>query len=116
MIKKTFTLLLITFSFLTHSKTICTAQSIGKEFHLSQNKIGMINKKFVNRSVASQEGYYFINFHKTEHNNSVTRILNFEGKKYTIFIKDAQSFSEDNDSLTIRSQKGHEISYPLTCI
>ena len=106
----------MTFSFLTHSKTVCTAKSIGKEFHLSKNKIGMINKKFVNRSVASQEGYYFVNFYKTENNNSVTRILNFEGKKYTIFIKDSSRFSENNDSLTIRSQKGHETSYPLTCI
>ncbi len=44
-----------------------------------------------------------------------TKILNFEGQKHTIHIKDTKSLSELDDYITIRSRNGHEVIYPLTC-
>jgi len=43
------------------------------------------------------------------------KILNFEGQKHTIHIKNTKSLSELDDYITIRSRKGHEVIYPLTC-
>lgn len=43
------------------------------------------------------------------------KIMNLEGNKHTIFIKDVENFSEVEDSLSVTSPKGHEMTYPLTC-
>jgi hypothetical protein len=44
-----------------------------------------------------------------------TKILNFEGQKHTIYIKNTKAPSELDDYITIRSRNGHEVIYPLTC-
>lgn len=44
-----------------------------------------------------------------------TKIVYFEGQKHTIHINDVNNFSDMDDYITIRSQKGHEVIYPLSC-
>lgn len=43
------------------------------------------------------------------------KVVNFEGKSFSIHIADLKNFNEVEDYLTIRSKRGHEITYPLTC-
>lgn len=44
------------------------------------------------------------------------KVVNFEGNSFSIHIADLKSFNEIEDYLTIRSRKGHEITYPLICM
>ncbi|MBT5094565.1 MAG: hypothetical protein HOM21_10000, partial [Halobacteriovoraceae bacterium] len=44
-----------------------------------------------------------------------TKIVKFEGQKHMIHIENKGSFSEVDDYLLIRSKKGHEMTYPLSC-
>ena len=48
-------------------------------------------------------------------NKGFIKILQMNGQKHRVRIKDTEAFSELEDSLKITSPKGHEITYPLTC-
>ncbi len=48
-------------------------------------------------------------------NTGFTKVITHEGKKYTLHIEDKNNFSELEDYLVIKNNKGHEITYPLTC-
>jgi hypothetical protein len=43
------------------------------------------------------------------------KVVQFEGKSFSIHLNDLQKFDEINDYLSIRSKRGHEITYPLLC-
>jgi len=47
--------------------------------------------------------------------NSVTKIMNFEGKRYYIHIENKDSTNSVDDYVAIRSKQGHEMIYPLEC-
>ena len=47
--------------------------------------------------------------------NGFTKVVHFEGHKHTIHIQDTNNFSDLNDYLVIKSRRGHEITYPITC-
>ncbi len=91
-----------------HSPRIKNQIKISKSsivFHHNPNDLD-------SRSIASisVEG---VRTRKSSH--GFTKIIFFEGKKHTIHIKNTSQFSDLNDYITIRSQKGHEILYPLSC-
>lgn len=44
-----------------------------------------------------------------------TKIIYLDGIKHTIHIENQNQFSDVNDYMVMRSQEGHEITYPLTC-
>ncbi|MAF79292.1 MAG: hypothetical protein CME63_04685 [Halobacteriovoraceae bacterium] len=44
-----------------------------------------------------------------------TKIIFLDGIKHTIHIENQNDFSDVNDYMVMRSQEGHEITYPLTC-
>lgn len=50
-----------------------------------------------------------------KHGKGIIQTLDYEGNKHKITIKDLSKFSEVHDYLTITSQKGHEMTYPLDC-
>lgn len=47
--------------------------------------------------------------------NSVKKVFFVGGEKHTIIIADKNKFDDLNDSLTIQSNKGHEMTYSLAC-
>lgn len=44
-----------------------------------------------------------------------TKVIINGGNKYTLHIENKNSFSEVDDYLTIKNDKGHEMTYPITC-
>lgn len=44
-----------------------------------------------------------------------TKIIYLNGIKHTIHIDNKNHFSDLNDYMVLRSQEGHEITYPITC-
>lgn len=47
--------------------------------------------------------------------NGFTKVLFHNGSKHIIHIDDSKSFSYVDDYLIIRSNEGHEMTYPLEC-
>jgi hypothetical protein len=45
----------------------------------------------------------------------IVQTLNYEGNNHKIVIKDLNKMSEISDYLSITNQKGHEMTYPITC-
>ena len=77
--------------------------------HISFNKE---DESGVSRSISSVQGESVRTQVKFK---GFTKALYIDGNKYRINIKDANSFSEVDDYLSITSPKGHEMTYPLTC-
>ena len=44
-----------------------------------------------------------------------TKVVNYEGKKHKIHIRDVNKFSALDDYIIIRNSEGHEVTYPLNC-
>ena len=47
--------------------------------------------------------------------SSITKIFYVAGEKHTIHLNDKNSFNELEDFVNIKSRKGHEMTFPLTC-
>lgn len=63
-----------------------------------------------NRAVASVEGV------RTKFEGTgFTKVLFYNGAKHIIHIEDKKNFSVVDDYLIIRSNEGHEMTYPLEC-
>lgn len=65
---------------------------------------------FNNREIASTESV-----RDNSNGKTIDKVLLYLGERYTIHIAERGSFSSINDYLTIRSNKGHEVIYPLEC-
>lgn len=48
--------------------------------------------------------------------HGIKKVLYENGNKITIHIEDIKNFSDANDYMTVADQKGHKITYPLTCL
>ena len=89
----------------------CHTPRMNKIFSISKDKIVFEKEEMSsNRSIASVD-----KLRTKKEGNGFTKILSYEGNKYTIHIANEESFDEVEDYLSIRSEKGHEITYPLTC-
>jgi hypothetical protein len=49
------------------------------------------------------------------HGTGFTKVMYIGGDKHTIHIENKNKFSELDDYMLVRSQKGHEMTYPLEC-
>jgi hypothetical protein len=47
--------------------------------------------------------------------SGMTKIVEFEKQKHTIHIADMNNFSDVNDYIIIKSNSGHEVTYPINC-
>lgn len=94
----------------------CHNERMRKSFviHKNQVTINIEREDYSGRSIASLS--YSQRATRTKHHaNGFSKIMSFEGKKYTLHIEDTKNFSELNDYISIRSKEGHEITYPLYC-
>ncbi len=89
----------------------CHTPRMNKVFNITQDKIVFEQDEMsAARNIASVDKV------RTKREGSgFTKILNYEGNKYTIHIANEERFDEVEDYLSIRSEKGHEITYPITC-
>jgi hypothetical protein len=89
----------------------CQVDRMGKTFSISTNTITLRGDESENgRAIASIAA-----IRTRRSGNGFTKIMNFEGHKYGLHIEDTNSFSEVNDYITIRSSRGHEVTYPISC-
>ncbi|WP_127716642.1 hypothetical protein [Halobacteriovorax sp. HLS] len=93
-----------------HSKIECHTPRMKKSFVIFNNKVAFLEETETGRMVASAKSL------RTKRKGSgFTKVLNYWGERHEIHVGDTNKFSELNDYLTIRTNKGHEITYPLTC-
>ncbi len=91
---------------------ICTTPRESKVVLIKESAIALSTpEKLINqRTVASVSSVRT----KLE-GQGFTKIIYLNGIKHTIHIENQNQFSDVNDYMVMRSQEGHEITYPLTC-
>jgi hypothetical protein len=112
MIKNTLVLIILAlgFSGAANASIYCHTPRDTKVFQIHKQKVTFMVEGFSNRIPAS------INSVRTRKTiKGFTKVVAFEGHKHTIHIENANHFSEVDDYLIIRSHKGHEVTYPITC-
>ncbi|OUR96244.1 hypothetical protein A9Q84_07755 [Halobacteriovorax marinus] len=93
-----------------HGKIECHTPRMKKSFVIFNNKVSFLEDTERGRMVASAK-----TLRTKRKNNGFTKILHYWGQRHEIHVGNVSKFSELNDYLTIRTAKGHEITYPLTC-
>lgn len=94
-----------------NSTISCSTPHQSKVFTISNDKVVFEQEEMsAARSVASVD-----KVRTKKEGNGFTKILSYEGNKYTIHISSEEKFNEVEDYLSIRSEKGHEITYPINC-
>lgn len=88
----------------------CNVPRIDKIIKISGEKVSIHKIDEITRKIASVS---MIRSQKSM--TGITKIMSHQGHKYTIHINDTKNFSEVDDFVSIRSKKGHEITYPLIC-
>jgi len=93
-------------------KITCHTPRGDQYLDIGENKISFYKEDSSNqqRSLASGQQ---TNTFKTA--SGFTKTLNRDKKRYTIHIENQKEYSELNDYLSVRSQDGHEMIYPLIC-
>ncbi len=104
-------LLMITTSFTTQASILCHTPRMNKIFEVADKKITFFNEfdQAARREIASVSSRT-----KPEH-KGLTKIVDFENHKHTIHISDVNNFSDVEDYIIIKSNTGHEVTYPITC-
>ena len=94
------------------SEIVCKTAFEEKTIHISEDKMAFSNEAQLDasRTISSIDHVRTEKKHK-----GFIKILNLNGQKYRLRIKDTEAFSELEDSLKITTPKGHEITYPLSC-
>jgi hypothetical protein len=95
----------------TNASILCHTPRMNKVFEINENKVTFFNEfdstakrelaSVVSRARSNQAG--------------VTKIVDFENQKHTIYISNLNQFSEVDDYIIIKAKSGHEVTYPLTC-
>lgn len=86
-----------------------------KSFTIEDNRVSFHkeDEAGVSRSISSVQGES-VRTHVKHH--GFTKTLYIDGNKHRINVKNVNSFSDVDDYLSITSPKGHEMTYPLTCL
>ncbi|HAZ11851.1 MAG: hypothetical protein A2X86_07630 [Bdellovibrionales bacterium GWA2_49_15] len=84
------------------------------QFQDSQVVISINRPDATTRQIASSS-ITFEGLRTKWNGKSVEKIGYFENNKHTIHIDDVSNLSNVNDYISIRSQEGHEMIYPLSC-
>ena len=90
----------------------CHTARFSKSFVVNKEKVVFVKKvsESKNREIASIPAV-----RSKKLLNGFVKELSFEGQKYRINIENTEKFSELDDYMSIRSRKGHEITYSLSC-
>ena len=105
-------LLLFTTNLMANKKSLfCSSKRLMKSFNIKNHSVSFQSlNQWNGRAIASVE-----NVRTKRSGNSMTKILKFEGHKYYFHISDLNNFSDVEDYIAIKSRKGHQIMYPLSC-
>jgi len=91
-------------------KMACKISRNSKVFNITPTKIS-VNNQSSGRSVASNKAIRTIH-----HELGFTKHFNLgDGHQYILHVSNTEEPSEMNDYLIMRSQRGHEIIYPISC-
>ena len=89
----------------------CTTPRLSKAFVVGPTGIAFFNPfEKQGRKIAST-----INARTKLIGKGFSKILFVSGEKHIVHINDKQNLNELDDYLIIKSNKGHEITYPLDC-
>ncbi len=93
---------------------VCSSDRMQKDLVISKTSVAFheYQNSSDSRNIASAD-LQGVRTQKTM--KGFNKIVFFEGQKHTIHVDDISKFSDVDDYITIRSQKGHEIIYPLSC-
>ena len=86
---------------------VCQTPNQEKVFKIEDQKIAFLD------NVEFQQAFREIA--SLEFKNKISKTLNIEGQKYRINIKNIKKFDAFEDFLSIQNQRGHKLTYPLTC-
>lgn len=92
-------------------KIVCNINRIDKSLAIENDKVVM----FDNQNIERREIASIMQVRTKLLSNGLTKYLSFEGKQYQIHIDDKNQFSDNDDYISIRSNEGHEITYPISC-
>ncbi len=86
-----------------------------KSFTIDDNRVSFHkeDEAGVSRSISSVQGESVRTHVK---HLGFSKTLYIDGNKHRINVKNVNSFSDAEDYLSITSPKGHEMTYPLTCL
>jgi hypothetical protein len=90
----------------------CHTPQFFKSFLITKNKVVFLKKDGdqSRREIAS-----ISSMRSRNTSSGFIKELNFEGDKYFINVSNAAKFSEVDDFMSVRSKKGHEMTYSLSC-
>ncbi len=109
--KTLLSLLMIIASFSSEASILCHTPRMNKIFEVADKKITFFNEfdQTARREIAS------VSSRSKPEIKGVTKIVDFENHKHTIHISDVDNFSDVEDYIIIKSNTGHEVTYPITC-
>jgi hypothetical protein len=109
--KKIALVLGLLFSASTLASIDCHTPRMNKAFKIEDSRVTFFNDQSLEsgREVAS------VGARTRKTAKGFTKILKFEGRKHTIHISDKNSFSNVDDYMIVKNNKGHEMTYPLSC-
>lgn len=80
-----------------------------KSFTIDKNSVAFHNNnqgRSISSIIEARSKVTYLGFKK---------VLYINGNKHTIHIENKRSFNDADDYMTIINQKGHKMTYPLTC-
>lgn len=92
---------------------ICHTSGMTKVFVIKENRVSFFNP--LSRISNSREIASVVGVRTKIFGEGFTKITYVDNNKYMIHVDNKKSFSNVNDYLTIRTKKGHEMTYPLEC-
>lgn len=103
---------------LVQAKSVeCSNDRLAKKWIIDERRI-VLQDNFqgdqVKRGLASLSGE-IRSFRTQLTADGVSKVIQHEGLKYSIHIKNIHSPSEIEDYVAIKNNEGHEIIYPLSC-
>jgi len=94
----------------------CSSERLNASFSFSENSnmVAIHESSYEqNREIASVSQLPA----RTKMNGKeMTKVMNYEGNLYTIYLSDHTAPSENRDTISIKNSKGHEVTYPLACL
>lgn len=109
--KKITLLILLTKISFASSAVICQTPRKSRSILIENGQISFLrNGEISARNVASLKNSSNFSLPK-----KFKKSIRSEGSVYTIYINNTKSFSEVDDYVTIKNNKGHEITYSLNC-
>jgi hypothetical protein len=99
-------------SFARAESIVCETAFQEKRIVLSQDQVAFEKTMQIERSISSIENQ---DIRTEKKHKGFIKTLYLNGLKHRIRIKDSSAYNDSEDSLTITSPKGHEVTFPLTC-